>query len=256
MKNKLICILFSFLTLHSMEYEGIGLFQSYGKIDIDWLPQFLPYDPLIVEAGAFRGDETDRMAQKWPQGQIHSIEPDHDSFVLLKEKIKRLENVKAYECALHDHNGICPFHLCRGMNGKDSCFGYASSVLPLSEGMEIYCKGPTVIVPCFTLDHWCKKQGLDHIDLLRLEVEGMELQVLQNATDILQKTQIIYVKTLIHPHRWGMTSYNELKSFLLARGFVLLSHWYEQGINGHAVFLSRELFDAYFKLSLGMYLDL
>ena len=64
MRNKFFfvfcCALLSVTSLKGDEYEGIGLFKSYGKVDIGWLTQFLPYNPLIVEAGAFRGDETDR----------------------------------------------------------------------------------------------------------------------------------------------------------------------------------------------------
>ena len=261
MKNKLFFVfcyaLFSLTSLKGDEYEGIGLFRSYGTIDIDLLPQFLPYNPVIIEAGAFRGAETVRMAKKWPKGRVIAIEPSPKAFEFLKKKIQdeNLSNVEIHNFALYTYNGIGFLNVCLGMKGDDSTFGYASSFLPLTPEMEVYCKGPSIIVPCTTLDDWCKENEIDHIDLLRLELEGLELPVLQSSPEILKSTKVIYVKTLMHPHRVGMTQYNELKNFLESSNFVLLSHWYQPGIIGYAIFLSRELFDAYFKLSLGIYLE-
>ena len=249
--------LFSFIPLKGDYYEGIGLFQNYNKIDIAWLPQFLPYNPIILEAGAFRGDETVRMAKQWPQSRIFAFEPNPEAFAYLQKKIQdeSLSNVELHNLALNTYDGIAFLNVCKGMKGDDPVFGYASSLLPLTKEMEVYCKGPQVITSCTTLDSWCDEHKIDHIDLLRLELEGLELQVLQRSPQILKNTKVIYVKTMVHPYRAGMTQYSELKAFLEQSHFVLLSHRYQPGIIGYAVFLSRELFDAYFKLSLGIYLE-
>lgn len=236
-------------------YEGVGMFQSYGKIDIAWLPQFLPYNPVILEAGAFRGEETLRMAKQWPEARVIALEPNPESFNLLQKKVQETSNVEAHNLALTTYNGIATLNVCRGMKGEESAFEYASSMLPLTKEMEVYCKGPQIIVPCSTLEDFCDEKQIDHIDLLRLELEGLELQVLQSSPQILKNTKVIYVKTLMHPYRSGMTNYSELKRFLENSNFVLLSHWYQPGIIGYAIFLSREIFDAYFKLSLGIFLE-
>jgi hypothetical protein len=57
---------------------------------------------------------------------------------------------------------------------------------------------------------------------------------------------------MMHPYRVGMTEYHQLKAYLESKGFVLLAHTYTPGIIGHAIFLCRELYDAYFKHSLGV----
>jgi FkbM family methyltransferase len=239
-------------------YEGIALFQTHDKIDIDWLPQFLPYNPVIIEAGAFRGDDTCRMAKQWPRGRIFAFEPNPEAFELLQKKIleESISNIQLFNLAINTYGGIAYLNVCHGMNGNNPIYGYASSLLPLTKEMEIYCKGPGVVVPCANLDDWCTSHQIDHVDLLKLELEGMELQVLESSFQILQNTKVIYVKTQIHPYRRGMTQYSELKNFLEQHNFVLLSHRYQPGITGYAVFLCRDLFDAYFKLSLGIYQDL
>lgn len=254
-----LCALFSTTFLKGDQYEGVGVFfPGYCKIDLEWMPQFFSYNPVIVEAGAFYGNETCRAAKIWPRGRIIALEPNPQAFEQLQKKVQEGEftNVELHNLALNTYNGIAYLNVCHGMKGNDPGYGYASSVLPLTQEMEIYCKGPQVIVPCAILDDWCNENQIDHIDLLRLELEGLELQVLRRSPHILKNTRVIYVKTMVHPYRIGMTQYSELKAFLEKSNFILLSHWYQPGIIGHAVFLSRELFDAYFKLSLGIYLEM
>lgn len=263
MRNKtkvliLFCLfLFSCPFLKADYYEGVPLFQSYEKIDLTMLPQFLPYNPTILEAGAFNGNETVRAAKLWPRGRVIAFEPNPQAYEGLEKTIAEsgVENVETYPQAFSLYNGSATFHVCLGMKGDEPAFGYASSLLPTTQEMAIYCQGPQIKVPCVILDDWCKARRIKKIDLLRLELEGMELPVLQSSPNILKTVKIIYLKTLIHPHRVNMTNYTELKTFLEKSNFVLLAHRYTPGIIGHAIFLSRELFDAYFKLSLGMYLE-
>jgi 2-O-methyltransferase len=265
MKNKyrkllFLCLYFhilNFSVLRADYYEGIGLFSSYSAINLDLLPQFLPYNPVILEAGAFRGQDTVRAAKIWPNGHIIAFEPDPNNFKELEKNVAEAQvaNVDLYSLALNSYNGSALFNICLGPNNNEPAYGYASSLLPLKKGMEIYCKGPQIEVPCVTLDKWCTENQIESIDLLHLEMEGAEYGVLKSSPNILKKVKVLYIKTYIHPHRLGMTNYSALKEFLEKSNFVLLSHRYQPDVIGHAIFLSRELFDAYFKLSLGMYLE-
>jgi len=157
--------------------------------------------------------------------------------------------------ALNSYNGTALFNVCLGPNSDESAYSYASSLLPLKKGMEIYCKGPQIEVPCVNLDAWCKENEIEAIDLLHIEVEGAEYNILKSSPEILKTVKVLYVKTSIHPHRLGMTNYSALKEFLEKSNFVLVAHWFAPEITGHAIFLSREIFDGYFKMSLGIYLE-
>lgn len=255
MKNKMFYyLLFSACSVFATEFNGIGVFDRFENLSYDFLSTFLPYNPVIVEAGTFNGDETCLAAKLWPMGKIYAFEPNPEAFENLKRSTEQFENVTPLPLALADYNGTATLYVCHGMQGNDPIFGYASSLLPLPEGMKVYCKGPSIPIPCVTLDHFCLNNQIDHIDLLKLELEGLELPVLQNATSILDRVNIVFVKTIRHPYRIDMTEYSDLKEFLEKSNFVLISHRYQPGIIGHAVFLSREFFDAFVKLSLGMYL--
>ncbi len=230
-------------------YEGTSTFRGYGGANLNFLVQLLPYNPVIVEVGAYCGAETARAAQIWPRSQIHALEPNPRAFSELEKMVaeKKLENVKTYNSAVHDHDGMALLHLYRGPFGEDLSYEHESSLLPLE---HIDC--PKLEVACYTLDHWCQQNGIHKIDLLRLELEGSELQVLQASPEILKHVKVIYVQTFFYPYREQTTNYFLLKDFLYKANFVVLAHWYSPGGRGNAIYVSQELFDAYFVRCLGL----
>lgn len=247
--------LFAFSHLQANNYyEGIEMLRSQEGVAFHWLSHFLPYNPIIVDAGAFYGNDTIEAAQMWPQGAIHAFEPNPAAYSKLVASIesKQLTNISCYPLALNNYAGKAHLKVSLGPNGNEPAYSHSSSLLPLKKEMEIYTKGPEIEVPCDTLQGWCNKNAIDHIDILRLELEGLELPVLRVSTKILKNTKIVHIKTMSHPHRIGMTSYPELKKFLEQFNFVLISHWYQPQITGHAIFMSRELAEAYFTKSLGI----
>ena len=47
-----------------------------------------------------------------------------------------------------------------------------------------------------TLDNYCEKNNIDNIDVLKIDTEGSELEVLEGAKKILQKTNIVLIEVL------------------------------------------------------------
>jgi len=235
-------------------YEGIDLFRASGAIDLSVLPQFLPYNPIVVEVGAYYGAQAIQASKLWPKAKIFAFEPNPNAFEKLQKLVAEsgCTNVSAYNLALSNYAGEAMLYLCHGTNGNDPVFEFASSLLPPSKAMEIHYQGPKINVPCVVLDNWCLANQIDHIDILKLELEGFELPVLESSPQILKNTKVVVVQTHFFPSRIGITHYANLRAFLKESGFLLLSHWYRDGLGGNAIFLSREVWDAYFKLSLGL----
>jgi FkbM family methyltransferase len=252
----LLFALFSFSILQGEEYpdgyEGVDHYKSSERIKLIQL--FLPYNPVVVEAGAYSGTYAFQISKMWPQGKVFAFEPNPRAFAELQKAIVEsgCANVNAYNLALNNYNGEATLYLCHGTGGNDPVFEFASSLLPPSKQMEIHYQGPKIDVPCVVLDDWCLENQIDHLDILKLELEGLELPVLKSSTQILKNTKIVIVQTYFSPLRIGMTHYANLKAFLEHSGFVLLSHWYRAGLGGDAIFLSREIWDAFFKKSMGV----
>lgn len=203
---------------------------------------FLPSNPTIVQAGSYYGDETLQLASIWPQGNIISFEPNPNAFAKLSAATKNHPNIQAVNLALNDKPGRVPLHICYGSSGSDTYFEFASSLLPPADCMKIHLKGPKIDVESVILDDWCQMNHIQKMDLLCLDVRGLELPVLQSSPQILATASCIYVHTDLFPFRIGTTDYSELKEFLEQSGFRLLSHWYAKGLEGFAIFIRESFF--------------
>ena len=191
--RKAIALLLSALSFSCLEseqyptrFEGVYIYSDRGEVNVNVLEGFLPYNPVIIEGGAYWGDQTSRLAKLWPRGKIFAFEPNPRAFEQLKKRITadRISNAYAYDFALADYNGTATLYLCHGTTGNDPIFEYASSLLKPTKEMEIHYQGPKIEVPCINLDSWCKQNNIINIDLLILELQGMELPVLISSPEI------------------------------------------------------------------------
>jgi hypothetical protein len=50
-----------------------------------------------------------------------------------------------------------------------------------------------------TLDHLLKELGVDHVDVLKINVEGAELEVLKGAKEVLTSKRVFKIVITTHP---------------------------------------------------------
>jgi len=224
-----------------------GYCKEYDGKRLELVAKFIPDDPVIFEAGGHYGEDTVRLAKRWPNGSVISFEPNPAAFIRLSETVKDYESIHGYNLAVNNYSGTAVLNVCYGSTGDDPVFEGASSLLEPSKCMEIHYKGPKVKVPCVILDNWCMKNEIDHIDFMWLDLEGLELQILKSSPIILSTVKVIYTETNMFKFRKGTTQFESLRSFLEKSGFKLLSHWYNEGLQGDAIFVNKELFDLAFE---------
>ena len=56
------------------------------------IKQCLPENPIVVEAGAFNGRDTQNMAQTWSLSIIHAFEPVPQLFALVQKNTNRYDS--------------------------------------------------------------------------------------------------------------------------------------------------------------------
>src|SRR3990167_876257 len=226
--------------LYPLRFEGN--FEGWRDKIFELAAFFLPPDPTVLQAGAYYGEETALLAQKWPKGRIISFEPNPHAFELLRARVALLKNVETYPLALNWKDGRAPFYICHGTYGKDPAFEHASSLLKPSPQMEVHYGGPIVDVECRVLNGWCREKGIEKIDFMSLNVQGAELQVLQSSPEIVKTVRCLWIHTHFFPSRIGISPYPELRSLLETLGFRLLAHWYRGGLEGDALFVKNDCF--------------
>lgn len=188
---------------------------------ISIIENLAPKNPVIVEAGAFHGHDTIRMAEQWPKGTIHAFEPVPELNKILQEKTASFENIHCYPLALSDHDGTATFYVSE-KPGKSGIPSQAGSLLEPKERLK---HSPlffphTIEVETITLDSWALKHGIDHVDCLWLDMQGNELKVLKSAPKILATVSVIYTEVSFIESYQGIPLMDEVKSWIESQGFL------------------------------------
>lgn len=200
------------------------MMQFAKKYLLDTLKKHLPPDPIIVEGGAFIGNDTLRMAHAWPEASIYAFEPVPEIFRHLYNNTKNYPNIYPVNLALGDTDGKRLFWPSQNPK-KNSSPSQAGSLLPPKERLNwsnVSFLEP-IELPTITLASWIKEQEIEHIDLLWLDLQGYELPVMQASESVITQIPLIYTEVHFIEAYQGQAQYHELKQWLESVGFTMIA---------------------------------
>lgn len=178
-------------------YEDLARF-LFSKIVAKWEPISeiqTKTGQIIIDVGSNVGYYTLKFAKDVGKtGKIISVEPDPDTFYILKKncKLNNFTNVELYNFAIGDHSGIEKLFKSKTHSGKSS----------LSSNSDK--SNDFVTVELVTLDELLEDK-FPNIDWLKIDVEGSELGVIKGCPNILSKTK----KILLEIHEEVLKKQNE-----------------------------------------------
>lgn len=144
---------------------------------------------VIIDAGAHIGLATLYFKKQYPAAQVTAIEPQPQNFALLEKNVweNNLDDVVTLNAALATQEGQIELHTDEQQNWLST-----TSVVPQAWNGQQDTK--PIFVPAITLSSL-----LTHpIDLLKLDIEGQEFSVLQEAQDKLYLIHQMLIE--FHPH--------------------------------------------------------
>lgn len=143
----------------------------------------------IFDVGSNVGSTAEYFAGKvGPSGLVHCFEPGAYAFRQLQDRMKQFSAsaVHLNNVAIGDRNGTTELHVY-----PESHSSWNSLQRRPLEKYGIQIKPVEVVsVPMNTLDFYCARHTVDHIDLLKLDLEGCELQALRGAREILLQRRV------------------------------------------------------------------
>lgn len=115
-------------------------------------------------------------------GRVYAFEPQTFQMEWLRRMCKayRLTNVKLFQSLLGDTTGEATFF----ENAKRRGF---------SSLTQAWSGGAPRTYPMVTLDAWAEQNSIDRVDLIKIDVEGAELRVLQGARRFLRRTHPLVI---------------------------------------------------------------
>ena len=132
----------------------------------------------VFDVGANEGLQSLAFVRAFPAAVVHAFEPVPDTFRKLEEATRDQPRIRRVSSALGDHEGELTLHLFDG-----SVYSTAVSAHAL---MSATGSGRRIAVPVETCDAYCRRHGISHIDLLKIDTEGFDLHVLRGAEQMLR----------------------------------------------------------------------
>jgi len=151
----------------------------YSVKDQAWdnLFKMLHPDFHVIDAGANIGFLSLNFARACPKGFVYSFEPDSENFYYLQENVNQndFQNIKLFKTALGAKSGSGELYKMYLNNPG------ANRILTKSPNSQL--KSETVEIA--TLNRFFEQKVFNKVDLIKIDVEGFELFVLQGATQII-----------------------------------------------------------------------
>lgn len=177
----------------------------------------------IIDAGASIGDTSQRLADLFPRATIHAIEPYPPFYEHLERTTKHNPRIRHGKFALSDQSG----HALLQINQSE---GTNSLLEANDDGKKVYgdLLSPVaeVKVKTQTLDDFIKANRIEHIDFLKLDLQGGELPALRGATKAMENgsIQCILCEIMFEPHYTAQPTAGALLHELIEkRGFTLFN---------------------------------
>lgn len=145
-------------------------------------------DTVIFDLGANEGFYTLKAREMAPKAKIIAVEPNPSAFRILKRNIAAngLKDVIALNMAVTSRNGKVGFEVVKGQTSIG--------------GLKVYKKYrkrgelKRIVVGSVTLNRLCTLHKIDCIDLLKMDVEGSELDVLKGGKGILPNVRKVVLE--------------------------------------------------------------
>jgi len=209
----------------------------HERYEADLVQRLLADDDVFWDVGANVGYFTLAAATALAnRGQIVAFEPGKNAYARLTENLalNPWQNIKAYPVAVADREGEAVLHLLGDIADSSANLYQAGDT---QAGQEV----------CRTvgLDRFLRSEGLRPPDLIKLDVEGAELAVLQGAQGLINDSPPLWLMEMEEKNLQAAGASKEaIRQFLSGYGYraahLTKGRWYAtadlEGVKGRNIF--------------------
>ena len=175
---------------------------------------------VYVDGGAHDGQTLREVADRFPNLEAYAFEPNADLHQRLERNLADIPG-RSYPAALGAEPGEAQMFI--------NASPMTSSLLPRGESSLRYFDAATTLreqrtIPVTTLDVWFAETGLDRVDMLKLDLQGYELEALRGATGLLHYgIGCVYTEVSFVPLYLGGPTFSEVDRFMREHGYRLFN---------------------------------
>lgn len=162
----------------------------------------------VIDIGVAWG--TPELYEAFPQSKLLLVEPNADWRGTLERLLKNREG--SFEiCAAGQQEGTLEFNIWEDAPGSSSQF---------AGQLADNAKRRVVVVPMKRLDDLCTLHACTGPYLIKIDVQGAELQVLKGADAILPETTAVIIESSLFGHG-EVPEVHDVMAFMHDRGFAI-----------------------------------
>lgn len=160
--------------LYYMELEK-GYYEAYV---LNLLHRVVAPDAVCLDIGANLGTISLALSYLAKRGKVYAFEPSNVNYGYLQQTIadNGITNIEAIKLGVFDRNGTISF--------REVAHGGGWSFIDTKAPEQA---NPASQITCVRLDDWVQTQALNRIDLIKVDVEGSEMEVLHGAQETIRR---------------------------------------------------------------------
>jgi FkbM family methyltransferase len=165
--------------------SGADVSVSGEKSIFNLIKKKLPAPYCFFDVGANKGQFLKLLLDSFGGSEftVHSFEPGAETYQILLKNHPNAQQVKFNNCGIGSEQGNATLHYDRPGSGAASLtkrrLDHFNVDFDKSESVQIE-----------TIDGYCLKNNIDHIHLLKIDIEGHELDALAGASQMMEKQAI------------------------------------------------------------------
>ncbi len=174
-----------------------------------------------VDVGASRGQSVQSLTERFINADVYSFEPLRSQFTVLNELYGKTPRVALIKSAVGAVDGEIEMNECESRD--------CSSVLDTTGRLDSHNTALMNMVrretvPICRIDTWAQDRGLQHIDFLKSDTQGYDLEVLKGCEGLLRERRIefVQVEVFLENAYEGQASLEQICSYMKQWNYRLL----------------------------------
>jgi len=208
-----------------IEVHGVGYIKKLASSDPkknEWISQkkiLCNNAKVIFDVGANRGRTSLKYSTLFPNAKIHAFEPFPESYNTFINTHKNNTNIKLNKYALSNKIGEASLNINKSIDTNSLLKSKKINASSDKSCISI----SSMIVKTNTIDNYCQQNNITEIDILKLDVQGFELNVLEGALKLLRdkKIKLIYTEGYFKQQYINQPLLHDISKFLYNYSFYI-----------------------------------
>jgi len=213
------------LDVHECVQKAIFCFHYFEPEDVAVFRTFIKPNSIVLDVGANIGQYA-LLASKLmgETGQVYAFEPSPEVYPKLQHHVQLNEfsNIEVITCAVAAKSGSMEFYPANEQGNQG-----VGSLIPADDYRAQIRSTASIDVDVVSLDAFCESRDITHVDMLKIDVEGFDLEVLKGAEALMKNNPNLVIMSEVEPinlAQLGATA-ADFYGFMKERGFHA---WYAE----------------------------